>query len=34
VKRILEDPHCVEIVALGDHQTKTALMNVEKVSKF
>jgi hypothetical protein len=31
VNRILEDPHCVGLVTLGDHQIKTALINVEKV---
>jgi hypothetical protein len=35
VKRILEDPHCIGLVAVGDHQIKkTALINVEKVSKW
>jgi hypothetical protein len=34
VKGILEDPHCIGLVALGDHQIKTALINVEKVSKL
>jgi hypothetical protein len=34
IKRILEDPCCVGLVALRDHQMKTALINVEKVSKW
>jgi hypothetical protein len=34
VKRILEDPHCIGLGALGDHQIKTELINVEKVSKW
>jgi hypothetical protein len=37
VKRILEDPHSIGLGALGvlgDHQIKTALINVEKVSKW
>jgi hypothetical protein len=34
VKRILEDPHCIGLAALADHQIKTALINVEKVSKW
>jgi hypothetical protein len=34
VKRILEDPHCIGLEARGDHQMKTALINVEKVSKW
>jgi hypothetical protein len=33
VKRILEDPDCIGLAALGDQQMKTALINVEKVSK-
>jgi hypothetical protein len=34
VKGILEFPHRVGLVAFGDHQIKTALINVEKVSKW
>jgi hypothetical protein len=34
VKRILEDPHSVGLGTLGDHQIKTALTNVEIVSKW
>jgi hypothetical protein len=34
VKRILEDPHPVGLKTLGDHQIITALLNVEKVSKW
>jgi hypothetical protein len=34
LKRILAYPHCVGLGALGDHQIKTALINVEKVSKW
>jgi hypothetical protein len=33
-KIIIEDPHLVDLAGLGDHQMKTALMNVEKVSKW
>jgi hypothetical protein len=32
-KRILEDPHCIGLAALGDHQIKPALINVEKLAK-
>jgi hypothetical protein len=34
VKRILQDLHCVGLGALGDHQIKTALIDVEKVPKM
>jgi hypothetical protein len=34
VKSVLEDPQCIGLGALGDHQIKTALINVEKVSKW
>jgi hypothetical protein len=34
VKKILEDPHSVGLGTLGDHQITTALINVEKVSKW
>jgi hypothetical protein len=34
VKRILQDPHCIGLGALGDHQIKTAHINVETVSKW
>jgi hypothetical protein len=34
VKRILEDPCCIGLGTLGDHQIITALINVEKVSKW
>jgi hypothetical protein len=34
VKRIFEGLHCVGLAALWDHQMKTALINVEKVSKL
>jgi hypothetical protein len=34
VKRIPEDPQSVGLGTLGDHQIITALMNVEKVSKW
>jgi hypothetical protein len=33
-KIIIEDPHLVHLLGLGDHQIKTALLNVEKVSKL
>jgi hypothetical protein len=34
VKRILENPFSVGLGTLGDHQIITALINVEKVSKW
>jgi hypothetical protein len=33
-KIIIEDPHLVHLGDLGDHQIKTALITVEKVSKW
>jgi hypothetical protein len=33
-KIIIEDPHLVHLWGLGDHQIKTALLNIEKVSKW
>jgi hypothetical protein len=34
VKGILEDPHRVGLVALGDHQIKTAQINADEASKW
>jgi hypothetical protein len=34
VEWIFEDPHCIGLAALADHQIKTALINVETVSKW
>jgi hypothetical protein len=34
VKRILEDPHSVGLGTFEDHQITTAIINVEKVSKW